>query len=474
MIMKTIRLGWLVALVALGALGGVAQADDGYQGLTQFTIRQDPNVAPCSAWELYKDEAQGADEAKPAEEAKATTEPDTAYTSSCQPGCCAKDVCCEQRCRPCCGHSLLSGFTIEGWIDQGITLNPANPYNRFNGPVGFNDRSDEYQMNQLWLGVHRDVNTRGYGFDIGGGVDFNYGTDSRFMWANGLDDDWSDSYRFYGPSLPQLYMDFGWNDLTVRVGHFTSIIGYEQLQAPENFFYSHTYMKEYGEPWTHTGVLFMHPLGNQWSAAVGIANGWNNWSAMHDGSEFLGGLVWNSMDRCDSLALTCTAGREPVYGGQGDRYLWQGDRFLCSLVYDHHFTNRFEGVFQADYGRENNTVTFYGLENSEWYGIASYLYYKLNCRWSLGFRYEWFSDDDGTRVVVDDPTSFHRMRLGGVPSNWQDISLGLKYQPTDRFIVRSECRWDWVDPLVAVDDGPYDDYNSRGQFLWSIDAIWKY
>jgi len=44
---------------------------------------------------------------------------------------------------------------ISGWLDQGITLNGNNPLNRFNGPVTFNDRSNEYQMNQLYLYAER-------------------------------------------------------------------------------------------------------------------------------------------------------------------------------------------------------------------------------------------------------------------------------------------------------------------------------
>jgi len=45
----------------------------------------------------------------------------------------------------------ISGIEVGGWIDMGYTANADDPANRFNGPVTFNDRSDEFQMNQLWL-----------------------------------------------------------------------------------------------------------------------------------------------------------------------------------------------------------------------------------------------------------------------------------------------------------------------------------
>ena len=36
---------------------------------------------------------------------------------------------------------------------------------------------------------------------------------------------------------------------------------------------------------------------------------------------------------------------------------------------------------------------------AEWYGINQYLFYKLNCCWTAGSRFEWFRDDDGFVVT---------------------------------------------------------------------------
>ena len=42
---------------------------------------------------------------------------------------------------------------------------------------------------------------------------------------------------------------------SVKVGHFYTIIGWEVVTAPDNFFYSHAYTMYNSEPFTHTGVL---------------------------------------------------------------------------------------------------------------------------------------------------------------------------------------------------------------------------
>lgn len=45
------------------------------------------------------------------------------------------------------------------------------------------------------------------------------------------------------------------NGIDVKIGHFYTIIGYEVVTAPDNFFITKPYTMQYGEPFTHTGVL---------------------------------------------------------------------------------------------------------------------------------------------------------------------------------------------------------------------------
>ncbi len=154
-----------------------------------------------------------------------------------------------------------------GWLRQSYTWNPQNPANRFNGPVTFTDRSNQYQMNQLYAYLKKDVDTDGCGVDVGGRVDVLYGTDARFTQALGLDDraiSDADS-RFYKLAIPQMYASFGWNDLTVNIGHFYTIIGYETVMSPQNFFVTQSFLMQYGEPFTHTGVQATYKANDNWT-----------------------------------------------------------------------------------------------------------------------------------------------------------------------------------------------------------------
>ena len=92
-------------------------------------------------------------------------------------------------------------------------------------------------------------------------MDIMFGTDGRFTKATGLELDQSGAdrlnsgRRFYHLALPQFYAEARYNDLSIIAGHFYTIIGYEGVPAAGNFFYSHAYTMQYGEPFTHTGLL---------------------------------------------------------------------------------------------------------------------------------------------------------------------------------------------------------------------------
>ena len=37
--------------------------------------------------------------------------------------------------------------------------------------------------------------------------------------------------------------------------------------------------------------------------------------------------------------------------------------------------------------------------HANWYGINQYLFYRINCRWTFGWRFEWFDDPQGYVVT---------------------------------------------------------------------------
>lgn len=355
---------------------------------------------------------------------------------------------------------------VRGWIDQGFTWNPDNPANRFNGPVAYNDRSNEYMLNQLYMIAERVTKTDDGGWDLGGRVDLLYGTDSRFPLAFGLDNEWNQSQRFYGLAMPQLYADVAYERLLVRVGHMLAPCGYENVQATENFFYSHSYTFRYAQPTTITAAMLTWKLNDRFSINGGIDTGWNAFESINDKVGALGGVNWTSPSEKTTVALEFFFNNQQLTG--------ENIRSHYALVVSHKVSERMTYAFENNYGLDDDAVVGRDQRaaDAKWFSFVNYLTYQINPCWSAGLRYEWLRDRNGLLVVGLGPP--HGIPLNGVPSDWNEVSLGVNYKPNKNVIVRSELRWDWVDPLVPVPDGPFDDFSKRQQFLWGTDLIVRF
>jgi len=119
-------------------------------------------------------------------------------------------------------------------------------------------------LNQFYGVLERTTDiSKNCGWFLGGRVDYMWGSDFFFTTAAGLDGTpdgntprWNTTdSQLYGFAMPQLYVETDYDDLRVKWGHFYTIIGYEVVPVIGNFFYSHAYTMQYGEPFTHTGAL---------------------------------------------------------------------------------------------------------------------------------------------------------------------------------------------------------------------------
>lgn len=350
------------------------------------------------------------------------------------------------------------GLTFGAWLDMGVTYNSTDPADSFNGPVTFNDRAEEFQLNQLNLFIERSVNTEGNAWDIGGRFDFMFGTDARFTQATG---NWDDDLisetdlRFYDIALPQAYLEifapFG-NGITARIGHFYTIIGNEVVPAPDNFFYSHAYTMQYGEPFTHTGVLFSTPINKNFSVTAGAVLGWDNFSDNGSNWNFLGGVNWTSDDEATSLAISTVAGDVDDVTSEL--------RAMYSIVLSHNMTDKWRYVLQHDHGYQEEAAA--GGRDADWYGVNLNVFYDVTDFLSAGMRAEWFRDDEGVRVA---PIGIGN-RFPTNAASFYAVTAGVNWKPTNWITVRPEVRYDWADGVDAFDAG-----NQGEQLLFATDVV---
>ncbi|SCY21608.1 porin [Nitrosospira sp. Nsp13] len=398
-----------------------------------------------------------------------------------------------------------SGIKVGGWINAGATFNPNFPGNGYNGPVTFADRANRFQLNQFNIFIQRTVLTEGKSFDIGGRFDFMFGTDAIYTQAFGIPPfdvnsgqplnrgNWDldlccSSTRTYGIALPQayaeVYVPVG-NGLNLKVGHFYSPTGYETVAAPDNFFYTHAYTFNNGEPFTHTGLMGNYSINKNWSlmggATTGSATGgWDggfnkqlgNWGG-------LGGITWTSNDMRSSINVTGTYAETSTRSNQP----WG----MYSVVLQHRVTTKTHFVLHHTHGYAGGVLLNGSPKNAEWYGISTHLYYDLLEDLSIGVRGEWFHDRDGFRVFspfrVLAATNHTGFSFAGafaptaVPADYYAVTLGMNWKPAKRLKVdwkpmqklniRPNIRYDRADGI----DQSYRPFDSRkDQFLFSVDA----
>lgn len=372
-------------------------------------------------------------------------------------------------CPPCGSWCKSSGIKVGGWVEGGVSVVSNNPADRYNGVVTFNDRDGEPQMNQLWNYVEKEADTGGHGWAVGGRIDFLYGTDARFTQASdGLESNWGQTERFYQVALPQFYVDVAYNDLNLRMGHFFTILGYEVVPAPDNFFYSHSYTMQYCEPFTHTGILGTYKLSDQWKLHVCLHRGIDQFDDTdgRNSLNFLGGVSWTSRDERLSLAFGINTSEQNRDIGVVN---YDANVVDYSLVGTVKLTERLSWVVQHDWLQNTAFDTPTGDTTFTGYGLNQYLLYELSEKWSAGLRAEWFRDANGQLVhgIGDGNVA----AAGGFAGDFYEITAGLNWKPTERFVVRPEVRWDWFEPNAGVTTHPFDSGDSNNQFLLGCDFI---
>lgn len=305
------------------------------------------------------------------------------------------------------------GFDVGGWSQIG--------YHTYNNTL-FNKHADRVRLHQQWMYAERVADgSNGLGF--GGRIDYLYGVDAQDTQAfgngnNSWDNDWDNG--IYGHSIPQLYMEAAYGDLSVKVGHFFTLVGYESVAATGNFFYSHSYTMYNSEPRTHTGMLAAYKAGEYTTLYGGYVMGWD--SGFEDnGDAYLGGY---SVELTDNVNFT----NQTMFGRFGEDEVG----FMSSAVLTTKVNDTLTHVLWADYLDTDGTGR---TVERQTFDITNYFLVKLTDRATWGNRLEWYNIDKYQGVGV------YNVNAGR--SDVYAYTTGLNYAVGSNLLVRPEVRWDW-------------------------------
>lgn len=379
---------------------------------------------------------------------------------------------------------------------------------------------------KLWGTAEKDLDPAATGLDWGFKFSAFYGTDARFTHSFGLWDlETHSPYQFditeaNGQAhLPVVFS----GGIDVKAGIYSTPIGYEVIDATGNFFYTHSFIFNYGIPLKHTGVITTSHVNGFLDLWFGVDTGVNGFLPTRSGDNnssgaILGGFgINNPIPNLTILALghygpeygynknistTLNSGANPIGTVRQDanRHARQIYDIVTTYKVNDQITVANElNVIKDDLGVESpagcaNRLTCHSGATAE--GAALYGIYSFNDQLSFGARGEVFRDDQGLFVSsIQSAQDFMRAQRASVPANnplfaagkatYSELTLGANYKPplpalplNAGLTIRPELRWDHAWGLAG--SGKAFNMNSVGvntsndQFLFSVDAIFGF
>jgi hypothetical protein len=331
-----------------------------------------------------------------------------------------------------------SSMDIGGWIQSG--------YHTKSDGV-FNTLPNRLQTQQANIFIEQIADgSEGLGFGFRG--DLMYGTDApntqsfgnnpgEWDFQNGFD------HGSYGFAIPQAYGEVAMGDLSVKIGHFYTLLGYQVVPATGNFFYSIPYTFNFSEAFTHTGALATYKASDDVTIYGGWTLGWDTgFDRLNDGSSFLGGAAVKVLD---NLTVTYIL----TLGNLG----WIGEGYTHSIVADWVINDKWESVTQSDYVGVDLPNGAPGSYDT--IGVNQYLFYTINDMFKAGGRAEWWKVDG---------------------LNLYEFAFGVNVTATSNLRIRPEVRYNYSDELepagfTSAIGSNFDKDTFGNQLIFGIDAV---
>lgn len=366
-----------------------------------------------------------------------------------------------------------SRLAIYGWVETSFTGNFASPEDNQNFGRLFDDRSNEFVMNQAVITAERALDPKA-GFDWGFKLQFMFGTDARYIHSLGMRYHQAGTGLYQG-DIPEAYLSLHLPILTeggldLKLGKFISLEGAETVDPRTNAFYSHTYIFNFGVPANHTGALFTLHSTSWLDLIAGVTRGVN--TSIHDNNDspaFHGGIGVN-LNEGKVVALASTHIGPETSDNDSDL------RYFNDLAITWKITDKLTSTTDLNYVRDSEA-------DADAYGVAQYLTYAINDTVTAGIRGEIWRDDRGfyvaqyanpsdpARAFSGEPTVDPRT-IAGDRTTYGALTVGLNIKlpvpkPFTYLTIRPELRVDH-----AFDDThPFNDSSDNTMFTAAIDFV---
>ena len=361
---------------------------------------------------------------------------------------------------------------LSGWIEQAYTASSAKVSNY---PVIFNDRANEYLLQQAWVRIGRKLVTLGttdpsWGFqiDVINGSDYRW-TLSRGLFNSQLDNS-TGAQNLYGVDPVQhylsLYVPTFFRGVEFRLGRFYSPLNFDSIEGVSTPLLSRAYAFE-NSPFTMCGLGAYVTFNSAWTGVFLLVNG--NDVYFGDPSEelrFAGNVKWTQTGGRNIVQYGMSLGRgkfNPAYPTPPQ----QTTVALATEPYGRNNFNTFDFLFTHVFNSSlsYNLEIMYGYQYNvpqaslpiadpsgftNWLSVLHYFFYDVNPRLRLIGRWEDFDDFQGQRT--------------GFAGLYNAVTGGFLYRLNPSTWLRPEVRYDYNFESTSFE-------GKHGLFTAAIDTI---
>jgi hypothetical protein len=363
-------------------------------------------------------------------------------------------------------------LSVSGWFQTSFTPSTDALTNQ---PMTWNDRANQFLVQQAWVRVaRRVVTTDTTEPTIGFEVDILSGSDYRFTLPRGLFNSQllnsTGASNLYGIDPVQhyvsLYIPTWFHGVEFRLGRvYSPITPLESNEGVSSPLASRLYTFNF-DPFTHCGLAAYVTFNPAWSAWVMLANG--NDVYFGDPSEelrFVGSLKWTQPGGGRNLLeFDTTVGRgkfvtafpfpTATVGATSTEPLGRNNSNVFDGLWTHLCSSRLTFSLSTLFGYQTNVPgiarpNHYGT--ATWGSVMQYLTYTMTPQWTAILRTEAFDDFQGQR------TGFTGVYLAATGA--------LVFRPRKDIQIRQELRYDY-NPESAAFEGKHQLFTAGADVIF--------
>ena len=381
---------------------------------------------------------------------------------------------------------------FSGYVEGGFNTTPGTTKTQSPLIFGrlFDDRNDRLQLNQAVLTLERAIDSK-KDYDVGFKLQGMYGTDARYTHFLGEFDKATSAREQFDVVEAWLNFHTPWlakGGTDIKVGQYVTLEGAETIDPRTNFFYSHSYIFNFGIPLKHTGILAVTHATDELDLYYGVDTGVNTTFGHGTGTptdsplSFHGGFGLNLLKGdLTVLATTHIGDVLPDSGTPGFFFKNVDTRYLNDVTIVYKATK--ELTLTADINYIYDATKAFGptgQSTADGGGVALYAAYQLNDNLAFGLRGEWFRDSQGAFVgAFPGNTDFVNSEIGlantsfvtNKGTDYFAITAGANITPTvpkdfEGLKIRPEVRWDHSSDVAVYKSG-----TSKDQATIGVDVI---